>query len=127
MHDSRSAVETGMEETANARKSLDAIIDSSKQVEHQIQLIASAATEQTAASGEISESAGRISQLATQNTQGAEEAVQALSELSLLASDLDGIIRQFQLDDGGNHTSRPSSTASRQPSPVPALRPAHSS
>jgi len=59
MQSSRSAVESGMEETANARKSLEAIIGSSKQVEHQIQLIASAATEQTAASGEISESAGR--------------------------------------------------------------------
>jgi methyl-accepting chemotaxis protein len=59
MQSSRSAVESGMKETANARKSLEAIIGSSKQVEHQIQLIASAATEQTAASGEISESAGR--------------------------------------------------------------------
>ena len=48
MHDSRKAVETGMEETANARKSQEAIIESSREVEHQIHLIASAATEQTA-------------------------------------------------------------------------------
>ena len=58
MHESRTAVETGMGETAHARRSLEAIIESSKQVEHQIHLIATAATEQTAASGEISESAG---------------------------------------------------------------------
>ena len=98
MQESRSAVETGMSETARAQQSLEAIIESSKQVEHQIQLIATAATEQTAASGEISESAGYISQLATENTQGAEEAVEALKNLSSLANDLDGIIRQFQLE-----------------------------
>jgi methyl-accepting chemotaxis protein len=45
MQESRTAVETGMEETAHARKSLEAIIESSKQVEHQIQMIATAATE----------------------------------------------------------------------------------
>jgi methyl-accepting chemotaxis protein len=98
MQESRAAVETGMGETANARKSLEAIIESSKQVEHQIELIATAATEQTAASGEISESAGQISQLSVENAQGAEEAVEALKNLASLASDLDGMIRQFHLD-----------------------------
>lgn len=99
MDDSRVAVETGMNETCRARKSLEAIIESSKQVEHQIQLIATAATEQTAASGEISESAGQISQLAMETSHGAEETVQALRNLATLAGDLDGLIRQFRLDD----------------------------
>jgi len=98
MTESRNAVETGMGETANARRSLETIIESSKQVGHQIQMIASAATEQTAASGEISESAGQISQLSTETAQGAEEAVEALKNLASLASDLDGMIRQFRLD-----------------------------
>jgi methyl-accepting chemotaxis protein len=97
MNESRAAVETGMGETAHARKSLEAIIESSKQVEHQIQMIATAATEQTAASGEISESAGQISQLSTETAQGAEEAVEALKNLASLASDLDGMTRQFRL------------------------------
>ncbi len=101
MQDSRAAVETGMQETARARKSLEDIIESSKQVEHQIHLIASAATEQTSASGEISESASQVSHLATENAQVAEEAVEALKNLSSLASDLDGIIRKFRLE-GGN-------------------------
>ena len=99
MHQSRSAVESGMEETARARHSLEAIIESSKQVEHQINLIATAATEQTSASGEISESAGQISALSNENAQGAEEAVAALNNLASLASDLDGIIRQFRLEE----------------------------
>jgi len=78
MQESQAAVGNGMSETTKARQSLEAIIDASKQVEHQIQLIATAATEQTAASGEISESAGQISQLATENSQGAEETAEAL-------------------------------------------------
>jgi methyl-accepting chemotaxis protein len=99
MDESRAAVERGMQETANARQSLELTIEASKQVEQQINLIATAATEQTAASGEISESASQISDLASQNVTGAEEAVEALKNLSSLANDLDGIIRQFNLDE----------------------------
>jgi len=98
MQDSRAAVETGMGETANARRSLDTIIETSKAVEEQIHLIATAATEQTAASSEISESAGQISQLSIENAHGAEETVAALKNLAELASNLDGMIRQFHLE-----------------------------
>jgi len=100
MQESRTAVETGMEETAHARESLEAIIGSSQEVEHQINLIATAATEQTSASGEIAESAGQISQLAMENAQVAEQAVEAMRNLASLASDLDGMIQQFKLDAG---------------------------
>ncbi len=99
MADSRTAVESGMEETSKARQSLETTIATSKQVEQQIQLIATAATEQTSAAGEISESAGQISQLALENTHAAEEAVEALKNLSSLAAELDGMIRQFRLDE----------------------------
>jgi hypothetical protein len=98
MEDSRTAVETGMEETARARHSLEEITESSKEVEQQVYLIATAATEQTAASGEISESAGQISQLSVENSQGAEEAIESLKSLGELASQLDGTIRQFQFE-----------------------------
>ena len=124
MEDSRLAVETGMGETGRARKSLEAIIESSKEVEHQIHLIATAATEQTSASGEISESAGQISQLAIENSQGAEEAVEALKNLASLANDLDGMIRQFRLD--GEHQSGNTPGGKRQPGFNQGLRPAHS-
>jgi methyl-accepting chemotaxis protein len=99
MADSRTAVECGMEETSKARQSLETTIATSKQVEQQIQMIATAATEQTSAAGEISESAGQISQLALENTHAAEEAVEALKNLSSLASELDGMIRQFRLNE----------------------------
>ncbi len=123
MHDSRAAVETGMGETAHARRSLEAIIDSSKQVEHQIHLIATAATEQTSASGEISESAGQISQLSIESAQGAEEAVEALKSLASLAADLDGMIRQFRLE--GVARAGGSLRSHGQPVLQPNLRPAH--
>jgi methyl-accepting chemotaxis protein len=123
MQESRASVEAGMSETAHARQSLEAIIESSKQVEHQIHLIATAATEQTSASGEISESAGQISQLSTENTQGAEQAVEALKNLSSLASDLDGMIRQFRLE-GGEQSGRKFSVKS-QPTVQTTFRTAH--
>jgi methyl-accepting chemotaxis protein len=125
MNGSRSAVDSGMEETAKARHSLEEIIEASRQVEHQIQLIASAATEQTAASGEISQSAGQISHLAEQNTRGAEEAVAALKDLSRLAVDLDTMIHQFRLDDEGNSAGSPQGK-SRATAPISAWQPAHS-
>ncbi len=124
MHESRSAVETGMQETSHARHSLEAIIESSKQVENQINLIATAATEQTAASGEISESAGHISQLSNETAQGAEEAVEALRNLASLASDLDGMIRQFRLE--GDRQSGGTFAGTAQPARRPTLRTAHS-
>jgi methyl-accepting chemotaxis protein len=122
MQESRTAVETGMGETSNARKSLEAIITSSKEVEHQIELIATAATEQTAASSEISESAGNISQLSVENAQGAQEAVEALKNLASLASDLDGMIRQFRLEDVHHTNGR---LGISQPIGQPAPQSAH--
>jgi methyl-accepting chemotaxis protein len=123
MQESRSSVETGMTETARARTSLEAIIESSKQVEHQIHLIATAATEQTSASGEISESIGQVSELATENAQVAEAAVEALKNLASLASDLDGIIRQFRLED----SNQPGRTFSghAQHATQSVMRPSH--
>jgi methyl-accepting chemotaxis protein len=122
MHESRATVESGMGETARARTSLEAIIESSKLVEHQIQLIATAATQQTSAAGEISESAGQISQLAVENSQGAEEAVEALKNLASLANDLDGMMRQFHLEDEHAPDARRDSRS--QTAIRPSLRPA---
>jgi hypothetical protein len=58
-------------------------IASAKQAEQQLQLMATAAAQQTSALGEVSESAGPISQLSIEN---------ALKNLAALAGDLDGMI-----------------------------------
>ena len=115
MDESHQAVDSGINETSRARQSLDGIIQSSRQVEQMIQLIATAATEQTAAAGEISESATHISQLATENSHAAEETAEGCKQLSQLANELDGVIRQFQLTGGsqrgGNMRSQPTRAA----------------
>ena len=102
MAESHSAVLSGIGETGRARQSLEAIIGSAREVEHMIHLIATAATEQTSASGEISESATHISMLATQNSLAAEETADGCKQLSVLASDLDNLIRQFRLHSGSS-------------------------
>jgi methyl-accepting chemotaxis protein len=123
MEESRSAVESGMGETARARTSLEALIDSSRKVEHQVQLIATAANQQTSAAGEISESAGQISQLSIENSQGAQEAVEAMKNLASLAAELDGMMRQFHLgDDRGRAANQ---DRSGKPAFKPSLRTAH--
>ncbi|MGA2352744.1 MAG: methyl-accepting chemotaxis protein, partial [Terracidiphilus sp.] len=96
---SRGAVETGIHETAEACNSLEAMIEATDQVDKQIQMIATAATEQTAASGEIAQASSQISHLTTENTQAAEETAEACKNLSVLANDLDGIVRQFRVED----------------------------
>jgi methyl-accepting chemotaxis protein len=97
MSHSREAVESGMKETADASSSLEMIIESANEVEGQISMIATAATEQTAASREIAESASYLSNLATEGTQAAEDAAAASRNLSELANDMDGVIRQFHI------------------------------
>jgi methyl-accepting chemotaxis protein len=97
MSQSNSTVQSGLSETAEARASLDSTIASSREVEHMISLIATAASEQTAASGEISESTGHISQLAGENTQAAEEIAEACHSLSALAAQLEEQVGQFRI------------------------------
>jgi len=99
MSQSQSAVDHGLRETGRARTSLEAIIHGSHEVEDQIHMIASAATEQTAASGEISESASQIAQLAVENAHASEETAAACGNLSELAHDLDRIIREYRISE----------------------------
>jgi methyl-accepting chemotaxis protein len=100
MQESRSEVEIGMKKTADAYSSIEATIECTREVESMIQLIATAATEQIAASGEISESAAHISQLATENSHAAQETADACRSLASLSDDLDAVIRQFHLENG---------------------------
>jgi methyl-accepting chemotaxis protein len=97
VQNNRDSVESGQSETENAYKNLNEIITASKQVEQQIHLIATATTEQTAASREIAESAGEISSLSTETAMGAEGISKRLQELALLAKEMDQTINGFRL------------------------------
>jgi len=124
MQHSRHEVDTGIGETSRARASLEAIIESAKEVENMIQLIATAATEQNAASGEIAESASHISKLSIENYQASEETSEACKSLSSLANDLDGIIRQFNLAQQEQHYANRNLGVPRNISLTAAARPA---
>jgi methyl-accepting chemotaxis protein len=127
MQESRTAVESGRGETDRARQSLDSMIEASKKVEQQINLIATAATEQTSAAGEISESTSHISQLSSENVKGAEAAVEILKGFAEMANDLESLIEQFHLEDAlqGKKAvagARPESTHSASARPLRAAR-----
>jgi methyl-accepting chemotaxis protein len=94
---SRGAVEEGIGETGRARTGLEVVIEASRQVEYQIQMIATAATQQTAASNEISESAGKLSAVSLENAQVAQETAEACKNFSELADNLSGILQQFHI------------------------------
>jgi methyl-accepting chemotaxis protein len=117
MEESHRAVDTGIGETSRARQSLAVTIESAREVEHMIRMIATAATEQASAAGEISESATHISQLAVENSHAAEETADGCKQLSELANDLDGVIRQFHLNDesqpGGNFRGKATEATTR--------------
>jgi len=106
MQQSQTAVETGMREATSARSSLEMIISASNEVEHQIHMIATAATEQTSASNEIAVSATDISGLSMKNSQISEELSMASKNLSSLATSLDGILRGFKISDHRDRVKR---------------------
>jgi methyl-accepting chemotaxis protein len=97
VQNNRTSVENGQSETERAFNNLNEIISASKEVEGQIQLIASATTEQTAASHEIAQSAGEISNLSAESAVGAEQAAKKLREVSDLAQNLKASVREFHL------------------------------
>jgi methyl-accepting chemotaxis protein len=97
MNQSTTTVQSGLHETTQAKNSIESTIGAARELGHMIELIAAAASQQTAASSEISENAGEISHLAEENSQACEEIAGACNNLSELASNLDGIIRQFRL------------------------------
>jgi methyl-accepting chemotaxis protein len=98
MESSRDEVKAGMTATAQVRKSLEDTITAANNVEEMIHLIATATTEQAAASGEIAESASQISKLSGLNSRATEEASSACKNLSLLTNELNSVIQQFRID-----------------------------
>jgi methyl-accepting chemotaxis protein len=108
MQQSDAEVHSEQDETRRVTQSLETILSEAQKMEHMVQLIASAATEQTSASGEISESSHQISVLADQNSRSAEETSEACRNLATLANDLDRQIRVFKLPQSASGARRAS-------------------
>lgn len=93
----RKDVSEGLEQAIVAQNSLGDIIKMAQEAEHMVTMIATAATEQSSASGEISETITKVANLAQESNVSAEEEAEACKELAQLAVELEGVVRQFQL------------------------------
>jgi methyl-accepting chemotaxis protein len=108
MHDGTNQVQEGVKTTARAGDSLKQIIHMSEQVGDMITHIATAATEQSAASEEINQNVTQMTRLITDSAVGAQQAARACQELSELALDLQQLVSNFKLKAGSDSTSPPS-------------------
>lgn len=99
MEEGKSGISVGREESETARRSLESVISLCRSSEEQIGMIAAAATQQAAASKEISRSLDAMSKLSTSLSAAAAETTQASGDLSKLAAELNLEINSFRLSD----------------------------
>jgi methyl-accepting chemotaxis protein len=91
-------VEDGVKSTAQAGESLKEIIQMAEEVGEMITHIATAATEQSAASEEVNQNMDQIAKLVKESAAGAQQAAKACQDLSGLALDLQKMVENFDLD-----------------------------
>lgn len=102
-------VELGVESTSQAGLSLHEIIQMSEQVGGMVTHIATAATEQSAATEEINGNIEQIAKISLSTVAGAQQTSSALQDLSGLVLNLRRLVEQFRLSSdgtGGNSQSR---------------------
>ena len=95
-------VELGVESTSEAGCSLHDIIEMSEQVGDMVTHIATATTEQSAATEEINSNVDKIAKITAASAASAHQTSGTLQDLSLLASNLQCLIKQFRLGDGND-------------------------
>ena len=101
-------VEQGVELTTQAGSSLREIIQMAEQVGDMVTHIATAATQQSAATEEINGNIEQIAKIAAGSASSAQQTTNALQDLSGLASNLQRLVGQFRLgleaNNGGART-----------------------
>jgi methyl-accepting chemotaxis protein len=102
MHAGTKEVETGVEATSDAGRSLQEIIQMSEQVGDMIAHIATAATEQSAATVQINGSIEQIAKITASTATAAQQATSAFEELSGLARNLQQLVGRFRLSSNGH-------------------------
>ena len=105
-------VERGVAVTTNAGTSLEEIIKQAQVVGDMIGQIATAATEQSAATAEVSSSISEINRLATGNSGEAQEVAETCEHLSRVAQEIRELVQRFRLSEG---TSREEERNRREP------------
>ena len=99
--------EEGVQTTTEAGEALKAIILNSEQVGDQIMHIASAATEQSAATDQINSSMSQIADLMRESSTGARHSAEACHELADLALALQRIITHFKIAESTSGPTAP--------------------
>jgi methyl-accepting chemotaxis protein len=97
-------VEEGVKSTAQAGESLKEIIQMAEEVGEMITHIATAATEQSAASEEVNQNMDQIAKLVKESATGAQQSAKACQDLSGLALDLQKMVGDFKLDGKNGHS-----------------------
>ena len=97
MSQSREQARAVVEQAALAGASLTTIADSVLQINDMSSQIATAAEQQNAVAEEMNRNIIRISDMTTQNAAGAKQTSQTGHELAHMASDLQGLVGQFQV------------------------------
>jgi methyl-accepting chemotaxis protein len=91
-------VEDGVQSTAKAGDSLKQIIQMAEHVGEMITQIATAATQQSSTTEEITRNLDKISKLVTDSASEAQRSATACQDLSSLAVDLERMVGSFKLD-----------------------------
>lgn len=101
MENGREMAEKSVKEASAAGSSLEAITSAARTISDLNTQIASAAEEQSSVSAEIDRNIHNISSAAGETTQHAQEVAAASSELNQLMSDLNSLVKQFRIAEGG--------------------------
>ena len=94
-------VEDGVQSTAKAGDSLKQIIQMAEHVGEMITQIATAATQQSSTTEEITRNLDKLSKLVTESALEAQSSATACQDLSALALDLEKMVGSFKLDSTG--------------------------
>lgn len=96
----REIVLQGLERAKTADDSLKSIITTASSSEQMVALIATAATQQTSASSEVSHNMEKIAQMIEESSTAADQTATSCKSLAELASNLDATVNQFRLEEG---------------------------
>ncbi len=108
-------VEMGVESTSQAGCSLHEIIQMTEQVGDMIAHIATAATQQSAATEEVNGNIDQIAKIAGNSVAGAQQTRMALEDLTGLAMKLKQLVGQFRLAEDGHSGNEPGAKQSHIP------------
>ena len=97
VEDGNVEVKHGLQRMEEARLTIESIVDLSHKTESMVALIATAATEQSSASLEVSERIAAMSDLAQRTAESSQETAQSCRDLVGLATSLDRMVANFKL------------------------------